>query len=328
MSFLVLKEHEIVELLPMAECIEVMAGAFAALEGGEMTQPLRSVFVPPDANGLMAWMPAHHAGAAPVFGMKVLCLVPSNPSRGLDAHQGLVLVSDGETGRLRALLDASPITAIRTAAVSALATRLLARADSSTLAIVGTGVQALGHLESIPLVRPIERVRIAGRTPERAQEFVATLTGKYPFAIEASPSAEAAIRGADIVVTATNTREPLLSREWLSPGTHVNAVGASQRTHQELDTQTVADSALFTDRRESLENEAAEYRLALEEGLISASHLRGELGELVTSKVAGRTSDTELTLFRSLGLAAFDVAAAEHVLANAERDGAGLNVDF
>jgi ornithine cyclodeaminase/alanine dehydrogenase-like protein (mu-crystallin family) len=328
MSFLVLKEHEIVELLPMAECIEVMAGAFAALEGGEMTQPLRSVFVPPDANGLMAWMPAHHAGAAPVFGMKVLCLVPSNPSRGLDAHQGLVLVSDGETGRLRALLDASPITAIRTAAVSALATRLLARADSSTLAIVGTGVQALGHLESIPLVRPIERVRIAGRTPERAQEFVATLAGKYPFAIEASPSAEAAIRGADIVVTATNTREPLLSREWLSPGTHVNAVGASQRTHQELDTQTVADSALFTDRRESLENEAAEYRLALEEGLISPSHLRGELGELVTSKVAGRSSDAELTLFRSLGLAAFDVAAAEHVLANAERDGAGLNVDF
>jgi ornithine cyclodeaminase/alanine dehydrogenase-like protein (mu-crystallin family) len=328
MSFLVLKEHEIVELLPMAECIEVMAGAFAALEGGEMTQPLRSVFVPPDANGLMAWMPAHHAGAAPVFGMKVLCLVPSNPSRGLDAHQGLVLVSDGETGRLRALLDASPITAIRTAAVSALATRLLARADSSTLAIVGTGVQALGHLESIPLVRPIERVRIAGRTPERAQEFVATLAGKYPFAIEASPSAEAAIRGADIVVTATNTREPLLSREWLSPGTHVNAVGASQRTHQELDTQTVADSALFTDRRESLENEAAEYRLALEEGLISPSHLRGELGELVTSKVAGRSSDAELTLFRSLGLAAFDVAAAEHVLANAERGGAGLNVDF
>ena len=127
MSFLVLKEHEITALLPMAECIEVMAGAFAALEEGEMTQPLRSVFIPPDANGLMAWMPAHHSGPAPVFGMKVLCLVPSNPTRGLDAHQGLVLVSDGTTGQLRALLDAAPITAIRTAAVSALATRLLAR---------------------------------------------------------------------------------------------------------------------------------------------------------------------------------------------------------
>ena len=180
MSFLVLAEHEIAELLPMAECIEVVAAAVAALED----ERCRSLCAPsssrPMPNGLMAWMPAHHSGAARVFGMKVLCLVPSNPSRGLDAHQGLVLVSDGTTGRLRALLDAAPITAVRTAAVSALATRLLARADASTLAIVGTGVQALGHLESIPLVRPIERVRIAGRTPERAQEFVAGLAGRFP----------------------------------------------------------------------------------------------------------------------------------------------------
>ena len=328
MSFLVLAEHEIAELLPMAECIEVVAAAVAALEHGEMTQPLRSVFVPPDANGLMAWMPAHHSGAAPVFGMKVLCLVPSNPSRGLDAHQGLVLVSDGTTGQLRALLDAAPITAVRTAAVSALATRLLARADASTLAIVGTGVQALGHLESIPLVRPIERVRIAGRTPERAQEFVAGLAGRFPFALEASPSVEAAVRDADVVVTATSSREPILDRAWLAPGTHVNAVGASQRTHRELDTTTVVDSVLFTDRRQSLENEAAEYHLALEEGLISSSHLRGELGELVTGKVQGRTSDAELTLFRSLGLAVFDVAAAEHVVAKAQAAGAGLTVEF
>src|ERR1700722_5353935 len=207
MSFLVLKEHEISELLPMAECIEVVARAFAALDSGEMTQPLRSVFLPPDANGIMAWMPAHHSGATPVFGMKVLCLVPSNPTRGLDAHQGLVLISDGETGQLRALLDAAPITAIRTAAASAVATaRLLPRADASTLAIVGTGVQALSHLEAIPLVRPVERVRIAGRSPERAQEFVSSLAGGYPFAIEAAASTEDAVSGADVVVTATNTR--------------------------------------------------------------------------------------------------------------------------
>jgi ornithine cyclodeaminase len=239
-----------------------------------------------------------------------------------------VLVSDGTTGQLRALLDAAPITAIRTAAVSALATRLLAREDASTLAIVGTGVQALGHLESIPIVRPIEHVRIAGRSPERAQEFVAGLAGRFPFAIEASPSVEAAVRDADIVVTATSTREPILERAWLAAGTHVNAVGASQRTHRELDTATVVDSALFTDLRQSLENEAAEYHLALEEGLISGAHVRGELGELVTGKVQGRTSDAELTLFRSLGLAAFDVAAAEHVVAKAAASGAGISVDF
>ena len=328
MSFLVLKEHEISELLPMAECIEVVAGAFAALDAGEMTQPLRSVFIPPDANGIMAWMPAHHSGAAPVFGMKVLCLVPSNPTRGLDAHQGLVLVSDGETGQLRALLDAAPITAIRTAAASAVATRLLARADASTLAIVGTGVQALSHLAAIPLVRPVDRVRIAGRTPERAQEFVSGLGERYPFAIEAAASTEQAVRGADIVVTATNTREPILRREWLSPGTHVNAVGASQRTHRELDTQTVADATLFTDRRQSLENEAAEYHLAREESLISSTLVPGELGELVNGKIPGRTSAEEITLFRSLGLAVFDVAAAEYVVGKAHAAGAGVTVEF
>ena len=136
------------------------------------------------------------------------------------------------------------------------------------------------------------------------------------------------MRDADIVVTATSSREPILERAWLAPGTHVNAVGASQRTHRELDTKTVVDSLLYTDRRQSLENEAAEYHLALEEGLISPSHLRGELGEVVTGKVQGRTSDTELTLFRSLGLAVFDVAAAERIVAKAQVGGAGLTVEF
>ncbi len=255
-------------------------------------------------------------------------MIPDNPSRGLDGHQGQVLLADGATGQLRALLDASAVTSIRTAAVSALATRLLARPDARALAIVGTGVQALRHLESIPLVRPIERVRVAGRTPERARQFVAEVAERFPFVIEASATAEAAVREADIVVTATTSREPVLAREWLKQGAHVNAVGASQPTSRELDTETVADSLIFTDRRESLENEAAEYRLALEEGRISASHLRAELGELVTGKADGRTSDEQLTLFRSLGLAVFDVAAAEHVVAKALESGTGTTVDF
>jgi ornithine cyclodeaminase/alanine dehydrogenase-like protein (mu-crystallin family) len=277
---------------------------------------------------VMAWMPAHRSGPAAVYGMKVLCVIPGNPARGLDGHQGQVLLADGVTGQLRALLDAAPVTAVRTAAVSALATRLLARADASTLAIVGTGVQALRHLESIPLVRPIERVRIAGRTPERAAEFVEGLTGRFPFIVEARASAEAAVRGADVVVTATSSHEPVLAREWLERGAHVNAVGASQPTHRELETTVVADALLFTDRRESLENEAADYRLALAEGRIDPTHLRGELGELVVGKAVGRTSDDELTLFRSLGLAAFDVAAAEHVVAKATAAGVGTLVEF
>jgi ornithine cyclodeaminase/alanine dehydrogenase-like protein (mu-crystallin family) len=328
MSFRVFTAADIEGLLPMSECIEVVAGAFVALEQGEMTMPLRSIWIPPGANGGMAWMPAHRGGAEPLYGLKVLCVIPDNPTRGLDGHQGQVMLADGVTGQLRALLDASAVTAIRTAAVSALATRLLAREDARTLAIVGTGVQARTHLEAIPLVRPIERVRIAGRTPDRAGAFVDELSGGVPFELEACESVEEALRGADIVVTATTSREPVLTRSWLEPGVHVNAVGASQPTSRELDTATVADAALFTDRRESLENEAAEYRLALDEGLIEPAHVRAELGELLTGTATGRTSKDEITLFRSLGLAVFDVAAAAHVLAEAEVSGEGLTVDL
>jgi ornithine cyclodeaminase len=260
--------------------------------------------------------------------LKVLCVIPDNPTRGLDGHQGQVMLADGVTGQLRALLDASTVTAIRTAAVSALATRLLAREDARRLAIVGTGVQARTHLEAIPLVRPIEHVRIAGRTPDRAEVFVDELADGVPFELEASESAEDAVRGADIVVTATTSQEPVVSRSWLQPGVHVNAVGASPPAGRELDSHTVADASLFTDRHESLENEAAEYRLALEEGMIDPGHVRAELGELLTGSATGRTSDDEITLFRSLGLAVFDVAAAAHVLAKADAAGEGVTVDF
>jgi ornithine cyclodeaminase/alanine dehydrogenase-like protein (mu-crystallin family) len=328
MSFRVLTSAEIERLLPMGECIEVVADAFIALEQGEMAQPLRTVWMPPEANGGMAWMPARRGGAEPLYGMKVLCVIPDNPTRGLDGHQGQVLLSDGVTGQLRALLDASAVTAIRTAAVSALATRLLAREGASRLAIVGTGVQARSHLESIPLVRPIELVRVAGRTPEAARAFAEGASGRVPFEVEPCTSVEEAVRGADVVVTATTSREPILEREWLGPGAHVNAVGASQPTSRELDTATVADAVLFTDRRESLENEAAEYRLALEEGLIEPGHVRAELGELLTGAATGRSSDDELTLFRSLGLAACDVAAAAHVVAKAEASDTGVTVEF
>jgi ornithine cyclodeaminase len=328
MSFRVLPAADTRRLLPMAECIDVVAAALVALEHGEMSQPLRSVWAPPSASGLMAWMPAHRGGVEPVYGLKALCVIPDNPTRGLDGHQGQVLLADGVTGQLRLVLDASTVTAIRTAAVSALATRLLAREDARTLAIVGTGVQARAHLKSIPLVRPIERARVAGRTAERADAFVEELTGALGLELEACATVEEAVRGADVVVTATSSREPVLERGWLEGGVHVNAVGASQPTSRELDTATVAAALLFTDRRESLENEAAEYRLAIAEGLIDPTHLRGELGQLLVGTATGRTSDAEITLFRSLGLAVFDVAAAAHVLAKAEAEDAGVTVEL
>jgi ornithine cyclodeaminase/alanine dehydrogenase-like protein (mu-crystallin family) len=328
MSFVTFSAREIERLLPMGACIEVMARALVDLERGELSQPLRSVFVLPGAKGAMAWMPAHRAGPQAVFGMKVLCVMPGNPARGLDSHQGQVLLADGETGQLRAVLDASAVTAIRTAAVSALATRLLARTDARVLAIVGTGVQARKHLDSIALVRPIARVRVAGRTLEHASTFALQAAPRFAFPIEAADNVQAAVRDADIVVTATNSATPVLAREWLAPGVHVNAIGASRPTDYELDVETLADACLFTDRRESLEHEAGEYRLAVGQGRITNSHVRAELGELLTGKRQGRTSDDQFTLFRSLGLAAEDLAAAEYVLERGKESGLGITVDF
>ncbi len=328
MGFLVLTSDDVERLLPMRDCIEVMAEALVALHRGEMNMPLRRVFAPPNAAGVMAWMPAHRSGAPKMFGTKVLSVIPGNRARGLDGHQGAVILQDGETGDMRAVVNASAITAIRTAAVTAVATRALAREDARRLTIIGTGTQARRHLESISAVRPIERAVIAGRTPQQATAFVDGLREAAPFELQAAEDAEVAVRDADIVVTVTTSPEPVLRGRWLAPGTHVNGVGASRPTSRELDTELVATASLFADRSESVQNEAGEYRLALNEGRIGPDHIRGELAEVLTGERPGRTSAVEITLFRSLGLAVEDLAAAAFVLDRAAETGAGERVEF
>ena len=180
-----------------------------------------------------------------MFGTKLLFVLNDNPSRGLDSHQGQVILADGETGQIRALLDASAVTGIRTAAVSALATRLLARGDASILAIVGTGIQARKHLESIPLVRTFSRALIAGRTRDHAQRFVDEVAAGAACPVAAAESVEDAVRAADVVVTVTDSPTPVMSREWLRPGTHVNAVGASRPWALEIDPKIYADAVVF-----------------------------------------------------------------------------------
>jgi ornithine cyclodeaminase/alanine dehydrogenase-like protein (mu-crystallin family) len=315
---LILGHADVAKALPMDECIDVMAAVLEANARGETHQPLRSVSIPPDSAGFMGLMPAHRGGAQPLFSLKVVCIFPANPSRGLDAHQGTVTLFDGETGVPSAILDASAITEIRTAAVSALATRLLAREDARTLGILGAGVQAAAHLRALRLVRDFERVRVYSPTRAHAESL----------GVEVAPSAEQAVRDADVVVTATNAREPVLERAWLAEGVHVNAVGASAPTSRELDTATVAAAALFCDSRESLEHEAGEYRLAVDEGLIDQAHVRATLGEVAVGLHPGRTSPREITLFRSLGLAIEDMAAAEHAVHNARKLGLGTEVEL
>ena len=307
MSLLVLSAAEVEELLTMEDCIAAMEDVLAALARGELYQPLRSVHRPPEGAGFIGLMPAHRAGERELYSLKEIVVLPDNPKRGLDAHQGGVLLHDGETGELVALLNASPITAIRTAAVSAVATRALARRGSRVVAIVGSGVQGKAHVDAMRAVLDDPEIRMWSRS--------------------AGGTAEEIVRGADVVCTCTSSREPVLRREWLAPGAHVNAIGAITPA-RELDTETVAAATLFVDRRESALNESAEYLVAVDEGAIGPEHIHAELGEVLVGRHPGRTDAGQLTVFKSLGLAVEDLAAAELVVRRARERGVGTEIPF
>ncbi len=329
MGVLVLSHDEVIAALAPGACAEAMAQVLAAHARGEAYMPLRSIMMPPAAAGFMGLMPGWRGGEDPVFALKAICLMPGNPARGLDAHQGIVALFDGETGMATAILDASALTEVRTAAVSAVATNVLAREDARVLAILGAGVQARSHLDALRRVREFEQVRIYAPTRAHAEALVAEPPHGHRAELTVSATAEEAVRGADVVVTATSSREPVLRREWLGPGVHVNAVGASTPAARELDTATVAASALFCDSRESLRNEAGEFQLAIDEGLIEGeSHVRAELGEVLAGLEPARRSDEELTLYRSLGLAVQDLAAAELAVRSARAQNAGTEVEL
>jgi ornithine cyclodeaminase len=344
MRVLILSRRDVLAALTPRDCAEAMAEVLAAQARGETCLPLRSLMVPPGAAGFMGLMPswrgAHggHGGqdgrddGAAAFALKALCLMPGNPARGLDTHQGTVTLFDGETGVPTAILDASAVTAVRTAAVTAVATGLLARPGARALAILGAGVQGRAHLRALATVRGFERISVYAPTQAHASALIeqAIAADSEPGAeLSVAPSAEDAVRGADVVVTATSAREPVLARSWLKPGAHVNAVGASTPAAREIDTATVAASALFCDSRESLRHEAGEFRLAIAEGAITGEeHVRAELGEVLAGTAPGRRDDGELTLFRSLGIAIEDLAAAQAAVAAARARGLGTEVEL
>ncbi len=312
----VLDEEDVRRLLPMADCIDAMAGALRSLARGEVFNPLRPVFRPPNQPSLMGLMPAHRGGAAAWWSLKALTIVPGNSARGLDSHQGFVALFDGESGEPRALMNAGGITAIRTAAVSGVATRLLAREDVRTLAILGSGTQARSHVEAMQAVRNFERI------------VVWSASGRSLDGAESVETAEEAVRAADVLCTTTASPEPVVQREWLKPGVHINAVGSSIPTARELDSETMAAAALFVDRRESTLNEAGDFLIPQREGLIGPDQIRAELGELLLGTAEGRRSDDEITLFKSLGLGVEDLAAGELVLQRAEAEDAGTVVSL
>jgi ornithine cyclodeaminase/alanine dehydrogenase-like protein (mu-crystallin family) len=308
-SLLIVNAHEVERLLTMEDCIEAMAEVLASLARDELHQPLRFVTHAPGGESLMGFMPARRGGESPVWSLKEIVIAFGNPARGLDAHQGGVLLHDGVTGELRALVNAAPITAIRTAAVSAVATRALARPGARTAAIIGSGVQGASHEQAMRAVLGEDaEIRVWSRSM--------------------GGSAEDAVRGADVVCTCTTSPEPVLRREWLAPGAHVNAVGASVPTSRELDAETVAASSLFVDRRESALNESGELLAAMAEGAIGPEHVLADLGEVLIGAHPGRTGPDEVTVFKSLGLAVEDLAAAELVVRRAREQGVGIEVEF
>jgi len=335
MQLLVLSGQDVHALLGHNDCAEAMRGALTALASGRAQQPLRTVVAPDGAAGLMALMPSYlTAETGPdrerdaAYGLKAICITPANPAAGLDTHQGVILLSSGATGEPLALLNASAVTEIRTAAVSVVATELLARPDADQLAVIGIGVQARAHILALDSARQLSQIRVAGRDPVRAQQFAASFDGLTTAPVEACPSAREAVAGASIVVTVTNSAQPVLDRDWIAPGTHINAVGACLPGQRELDTATVAAGVLFADRRESLLAESGDYRLAAADGAVTPACVRAELGELLLGTGTGRASADEITIFESLGLAIEDLAAARRVYELAAQKGAGTWIDF
>lgn len=327
MKIRILSEKDVYQLLPMAECMGVMEDALKTLASGDGVNPLRSLLRFPDDNGILGMMPAF-LGSPKCTGIKVVTVMPGNHSTEYDSHQGMVMLFEVEHGCPLAMIDASSITAVRTAAVSGVATQLLAREDATTLAILGSGVQARTHLQAMLEARQLTEVVVWSRSASNARAFVERESEIHGLAMKVASTAQEAVQGAQIICTTTSAHEPVLRGEWISPGSHINAVGACIPAFRELDSAVVVRSRLYVDRRESTLKEAGDFLIPKQEGAIEDSHIVGELGEILLGEVAGRGSEDEITLFKSLGIAVEDLAAATYIYEKAVKSGIGVQVEI
>jgi alanine dehydrogenase len=327
MKVLLVNEAGVHELLPMDACVSLMRDALTALSRGDAVLPLRSKMFLPDQSGLLGLMPGY-LGDPQSFGLKVVAVMPGNHGTPYDSHQGVVMLFGVEHGEPLAILDASAITAIRTAAASAAATDVLARSDAGDLALIGSGVQARTHLAAMKAVRPLRRVRVWSRNRVNAERFASEEAKAAGVRIEVADTAEAAVKGADLVCTTTSSKEPVLQGAWLAAGAHVNAVGACFPNAREIDTEAVRRARLYTDCRESCVKEAGDFIIPRDEGAIDDGHLVGEVGEVLLGRILGRRSAEEITLYESLGVAVEDLAAAHAIHRRARETGAGTWLEW
>jgi ornithine cyclodeaminase/alanine dehydrogenase-like protein (mu-crystallin family) len=323
----ILRSADVHSLLPMSECIDLMHRTMSAVSEGRVVLPLRSVLIMPGELGMMGNMPGYLAEPE-CFGVKLVSLIPRNKPPQYSSHLGIVLLFEVEHGQPVAMLDAAEITAIRTAAASGLATRLLAKPDASDLAILGAGEQASSHLEAMLCARKLRRIRVWGRDEAKAAAFADAQGTKHKITIEVAGTPREAVAGADIICTVTKAREPILLGEWIEPGAHLNVVGSSISTTAEIDTPAVVKSRFFVDYRSSTITEGGEYLRALRAGAITPEHILGEIGEVANGSKTGRTSPRDVTLYKSLGIAPQDLASAHYVLQKARERRVGQVIDF
>jgi ornithine cyclodeaminase/alanine dehydrogenase-like protein (mu-crystallin family) len=297
----------------MPDLIAAMRDALAAFSAGEVEQPVRTV-LEPGAGNYFAVMPAYMP-ATPAAGVKLVTVFHENPSKGLPSHLATILLFSTETGALEAILDGRFITEARTAAVSAVSSRLLANEDAQVLAILGSGVQALSHLEALRSVHTFASIRIW--SPRHAPAFA------EQHGIKAAASAEAAVRGADVVALVTSSPTPVLDAGWVKPGAHVISVGACRPAQREMDPALLAKSKIYVDSLAAAMKESGDIVMGIREGHFPSQRIRGELGELLLGRAEGRLKANEITVFKSLGLAVEDVAAAHLALTRAREQGIG-----
>jgi len=323
--FRLLTEQHVQSLLPMSDLIAAMESALAKFSNHEVLQPVRTVLMVGPTKAYFGVMPAYVPSPASL-GAKLVTVFGENHKKDLPSHLATILLLDPDTGALQAIMDGRYITEARTAAVSAVSARFLAKADAATLAIIGSGVQARSHLEAYQHVRQLKQVRIWSPNQRSREQFVDDMSGKVPVPIVAAGSAEAAVRGADLIVLVTSSKTPVIEDAWVDRGAHVVCVGACRPDQQEMPPALVARGRLYVDSKTAAVLESGDVVMNVKNGLFDENHIRGELGELVLGRIEGRTSDGDITIFKSLGMAVEDVVAADLVLRRATESGAGTEL--
>jgi alanine dehydrogenase len=321
---LLLSEADVRSVLPMTDLIDTMQAALVDYAVGAAQQPLRTV-LEINQQAFFGVMPAHVPGRD-ALGTKLVTVFEENAALGLPTHLATIVLLNPSTGELLSVMDGRYITEARTAAVSAVATRLLSRPDASTLALIGSGVQARSHLDAIARVRTLRRVAVWSPHADRRRAFVSSMQPQTSVPIVDAHTASEAVRDADIVALVSSAREPVVRVDWIAPGAHICAVGACRPAHREMETALVARSRLFVDSRRGALAESGDVIIPIEEGAFTPDHICGELGEVAAGQVVGRRSADEITIFKSLGMAIEDVAAAHLAYQRAVTRGLGVTI--